>query len=578
MTDVASQAPAATSDWGICRGCRDLVYGKRLRRNLYVCPECDRHEPVSAEERLRQLLDPGSIEPLDLVATTADPLNFTDTVPYPQRVAKARRATGVDEAVRCARGTVQGHPLIVAAMDFRFLGGSLGSAVGELITLAAETALADRTPLLIVTASGGARMQEGALSLMQMAKTSQALAELDEAGVLTISLVTDPTYGGTAASFATLTDVIMAEPGARLGFAGPRVIEQTIRRPLPPGFQTAEFLLEHGLIDLVRPRRELRPALANLLALVAAPAPAPVDADVLVRDPEELPARDAWQAVKEARALDRPTTMDYVARLLHGFVELRGDRLGADCPAIVGGVGRLDGRPVLVVGHRKGHTPAEMLAVNHGMASPAGYRKSARLMRLAAKLGLPVVTLVDTPGAYPGLEAEEHGQAIAVAESIRLMSTLPVPVVSVVTGEGGSGGALALAVANRVFLCANAVYSVISPEGCAAILWKDAGQAATAARALRLDARELLRLGVVDAVVPEPPGGAGADPPAAAENLRRAVTRALDELSGLSARQLVAERRARFRRFGTPETLVATPAAGPAPLVAPVAAGKGGPR
>ncbi|SBT42856.1 acetyl-CoA carboxylase, carboxyltransferase subunit beta [Micromonospora auratinigra] len=575
MTDVASPAPAATADWVLCGGCRHLVYGKRLRRNLHVCPECDRHEPIGADERLRQLLDPGSVAPLDLPAVTADPLGFVDTVPYPQRVERARRATGVDEAVRCARGTVHGRPLVVAVMDFRFLGGSLGCAVGELITLAAETALADRTPLLIVAASGGARMQEGALSLMQMAKTAQALAALDEAGVLTVSLVTDPTFGGTAASFATLTDVIMAEPGARLGFAGPRVIEQTIRRPLPAGFQTAEFLLERGLIDLIRPRRELRATLADLLATVDAPAPAPVDADVLLRDPEQLPQRDAWQAVREARALERPTTLEYAARLLHGFVELRGDRAGADCPAIVGGVGRLDGRPVLLVGHRKGHTPAEMLAVNHGMASPAGYRKAQRLMRLAAKLGLPVVTLVDTPGAYPGLEAEEQGQAIAVAESIRLMSGLPVPVVSVVTGEGGSGGALALAVADRVYLCANAVYSVISPEGCAAILWKDATRAPTAARALRLEARELLRLGVVDAVVPEPAGGAGADPPAAAEQLRRALTRALHELSGLSPRQLVAERRARFRRFGTPETLAATAVDAPAPLIAPLAAGKG---
>lgn len=389
-----------------------------------------------------------------------------------------------------------------------------------------------------------------------MAKTSAALGQLDEAGVLTVSLVTDPTYGGVAASFATLADVIVAEPAARLGFAGRRVIEQTIRQVLPERFQTAEFLLKRGFVDLVVPRARLRAELARLLRVGTAdlaPHP-PVSADAPVSDPGLLPRSDPWEQVRKARSLDRPTTLDYLSLAFTDFQELHGDRLGGDCPAVVGGTARLDGRPVVVVGQQKGHTPAELTQRNFGMPGPDGYRKAARLMRLADKLGVPVVTLVDTPGAYPGADAEEGGQAVAIAENLRLMTGLRVPVVSVIIGEGGSGGALALAVANRVLMFTNSVYSVISPEGCAAILWKDPAAAPRAAAALGVSARDLLRLGIVDGVIPEPDGGTGADPLRAADRLRSALTAVLAELSALPHRELLADRRARFRKFGTPLT------------------------
>ncbi|WP_372472309.1 acetyl-CoA carboxylase carboxyl transferase subunit alpha [Jidongwangia harbinensis] len=545
---------ATADDWVVCPGCAVLVYRKRLRRDLAVCPECGHHGRLTAAERLDQLLDPGSAVPLGPVVPPRDHLEFVDTRPYPDRLRAARAGSGLEEAVVCVHGRIDGHPVYAAVMDFRFLGGSLGAAVGEMITRTAEAALADRTPLLLVSASGGARMQEGALSLMQMARTSAALGELDEAGILTISLVTDPTYGGVAASFATLCDVIIAEPRARLGFAGPRVIQQTIRQVLPAGFQEAESLLENGLIDDIRPRSALRQTLSRLLTFAAARGhrwPAAGDG-ALVRDPEALPSRDAWETVRMARDLGRPTTVDYLGYLVEGFQELHGDRVSGDCPAIVAGVGRLDGRAVVVVGHQKGHEPGELMARNFGMATPSGYRKAARLMRLAAKLGVPVVTLIDTPGAYPGVSAETGGQAGAIAENLRLMAGLPVPVVAVVTGEGGSGGALALGVANRVLMLANAVYSVISPEGCAAILWKDPAAAPRAAAALRPQARELLRTQVVDAVVPEPDGGAQADPVRAAAALRAGLLAALDELREMTPGDVVADRRARFRRLGTP--------------------------
>jgi acetyl-CoA carboxylase carboxyl transferase subunit beta len=553
-----STASVETRQWVLCKTCQTIVYGKRWRRSLRVCPECGQHSPLDARSRLEQLADPGSIQLLELPkGLVSDVLGFVDTMPYPERIAEARARTDLEAAVLCARITIEGSPVVVAVMDFAFLGGSMGALAGEILTSAADTALLEELPLLAVTASGGARMQEGAISLMQMAKTSIAWAKLDEAGLLTVSLITDPTYGGVAASFATLSDVIIAETGARLGFAGRRVIEQTIRQRLPREFQTVEFLYERGFVDLVAPRQSLRGALGKLLRVGSpvrggVPPLAATCHDPIVRDPGLLAEPEAWQQVRRARDLSRPTTLDYINLAFDGFVELHGDRVSGESAAMVAGLARLGGRPVAVIGQQKGHTPAELAERNYGMPGPDGYRKAARVMRLAAKLGLPVVTLVDTPGAYPGEQAEEQGQAFAIAENLRLMASLPVPVVTVVTGEGGSGGALGIAVANRVLIWEHAVYSVISPEGCAAILWKDPAFGPRAAEALGLTSRDLLRLGVVDGVLPEPPAGLGADPARAADELGAALLASLSELSAMDAAQLVEHRRERFDRFGRP--------------------------
>ncbi|MFI7575577.1 acetyl-CoA carboxylase carboxyltransferase subunit alpha [Micromonospora sp. NPDC049497] len=559
--------------WARCAGCASLLYRKRLRRNLDVCPECGTHARLDAPARLAQMVDPDSFTALPDRPAETDPIGFVDVLPYPHRLSAARAATGLSEAVVCGTARIGGHPCALAVMDFRFLGGSLGCAVGELVTRTAERALDDGVPLVLVTASGGARMQEGALSLMQMATVSQAVAGLREAGLLSVSVLTDPTYGGVAASFATNTDVVLAESGARMGFAGPRVIRQVTGRDLPEGFQTAEFLLRHGQVDMVVPRHALRARLVALLAAARAgrrpgarpgvprqePPPAggvgPARVPAARTSPlAERPAAgsegDAWETVRLARHPGRPTTLDYLETAFDGFVELHGDRLGADCPAVVGGLARLDGRPVMVVGHQKGHTTAELVARNFGMASPAGHRKALRLMRLAARIGLPVVTLVDTPGADPGVAAEEQGQAAAIAENILALTVLPTPIVTVVTGEGGSGGALALAVADRVLMLRHAVYSVISPEGCAAILWPDRSAAPQAARALRLTAHDLHRLGIADEVVPEPEPAAHVDPAAAARALREAVLANLLPLLDVPPPTLVRRRRQRFRRFG----------------------------
>jgi acetyl-CoA carboxylase carboxyl transferase subunit beta len=565
-TGLARAASRAVSaEWLRCPNCGAFVYHKRLKRNLGVCPECNHHFRLRLRERLSQLLDADSIEELSDDLEPLDALSFVDSKPYPDRIADAQRKTGMKAGAVYGTATIDGLPVVFAAVDFAFIGGSMSGAVGEAITRAAELALERRTPLLVISASGGARMQEGCVSLMQMAKTSQAVARLAEEGVPFISLLTDPTYGGVSASYATLGDVLISEPGAHIGFAGPSVIEQTIHQQLPEGFQTAEFLLDHGMLDLVEPRENLRRTLRNLLSLHAGAEAArsgsgadrarrlpSVEGSPPVRDPDELTTRDPWDVVQLARHIDRPRALDLIGHALDEFHDLRGDRLFGEDRAITAGLGRLGELTVMVIAQQKGHTTSEMMEHNFGMPEPEGYRKGMRLMRYAARFGLPVVTFVDTPGAYPGLGAEERGQSVAISESILLMSRLPVPTVTVVTGEGGSGGALALATSDRVLMMENAYYSVISPEGCATILFKDAAAAPRAAKALRITSPELLRLGIMDAVVPEPDEGAQADPLTAGANLRAALVTAMRELLPLDTDQLLAQRYERFRKFGAP--------------------------
>ncbi|HEX3820776.1 MAG TPA: acetyl-CoA carboxylase, carboxyltransferase subunit beta [Candidatus Sulfotelmatobacter sp.] len=255
--------------WVKCENCRQIIWKKDLEENMNVCPKCDKHFRIDARNRLAQLLDENQYEAFDTNISSTDPLKFVDLKPYSSRLRQAQEDTGLKDAVINAQGKLMGRSVIVSAMEYSFIGGSMGAAVGEAITRAVERATASRTPLIIVSASGGARMMEGVISLMQLAKISAALAKLDKAKVPYVSLLTDPTTGGVTASFAMLGDLNIAEPGALIGFAGPRVIEQTIRQKLPPGFQRSEFLLEHGMLDAVVPRKQLKPYIARALEFMA---------------------------------------------------------------------------------------------------------------------------------------------------------------------------------------------------------------------------------------------------------------------------------------------------------------------
>ncbi len=553
-----------------CPACGADPAGSSLFARLRVCDRCGQHLRMSARERIASLVDEGSFSETNRRLVSVDPLAFADRVPYRQRLRDARKQTGLLDAVVTGTGRLAGHRVVLAVVDFGFLGGTMGSVVGEKVAAAFELALQQKLPIITVVSSGGARMQEGMLSLMQMAKTAAAAERLHRAGVPFISVVTDPTTGGVWASFASLGDIIIAEPGALIGFAGPRVAvgvgaatsEATGQEP-----RRAERLLRNGHVDLIVERAKLRDTLTTLVGLLRNPvkfAPTEPEREYTPRPPD---ASQVWRTVSVARHTDRPTSLDYIHRMLTTFVELHGDRLYGDDPAIVAGLGAMDGETLVVIGQERGHaartgnaaepSPHESGAAgarpperNGGRVRPEGYRKALRLMRLAAKFRLPLLTLIDTPGAWAGDDSEARGIAGALAACLAEMSVLPIPIVSAVIGEGGSGGALALGVADRILMLEHAIYSVIAPEGAAAILYRDPSKAAALAPAMKITAADCLQLGVIDEVVPEPAGGAHTDPEQAARYLLDAVRRELSHIQRRSGQQLVKERYRKFRAMG----------------------------
>lgn len=557
----------AEGQWSVCPECGRLVFKKELADNLEVCPRCDFHLPVTAARKLEMLVDPGSFVPDATRLVPCDPLCFVDSMPYVERLSDASSKCDLDDAVVFGTATIGSIPVAVAVMEFLFMGGSMGSVVGEAVARTARTAAGRDMPLVIVCASGGARMQEGLYSLLQMVKTSAEIGRLEERGLPYVAVLTHPTTGGVAASFATLADVIIAEKGALIGFAGPRVIEQTIRRPLPHGFQSAEFCLERGMVDRVFRRSEVAGLVSGILTYLTSKKEKHEFAGGEAEPPRFGPAHteerkapapvdDAWKVVETARHEMRPRLLYYAEHTFTGFIELHGDRLSGDDQAVIGGFARLKGIPVMLIGHNRGlgpGYPAGRRYANNGMPHPEGIRKSLRLARLAEKFELPVITMVDTPGAYPGIEAEERGQALAISQMICTMTLLRVPVLSVVTGEGGSGGALSLAVADRVLMLKNSTFSVISPEGCAAILWRDSARTVEAASVMKMTAGELADMGLIDGIVAEPDAGAHEDPGGVARLLEESLAMHLASLMSRNPNDLVEERYMKYASIGVYE-------------------------
>jgi len=533
-----------------CRRCGADLSASTSWERLRVCSACRYHGPLPARRRLELLLDEGSFREAHQSLSSIDPLVFSDRVPYSARLEEARAKTGLEEAVVVGTGRINGRECMLAVLAFEFMGGSMGTVVGEKVALAIEQAIDRKLPFISIAASGGARMQEGMLSLVQMAKTSAATTRLHAAGLPFVSILTDPTTGGVYASFASRGDVILAEPGALIGFAGPRVIEQLTGRAKPKDAQTAEYLVENGQIDGVVDRSRLRNVLATLLQLFYSRWDLSPRGEQELYRPEPRPPASAWEAVQLARHPDRPTSRDYITRMLPQFVELHGDRLSRDDPAVICGIGDLGGITVMLIAQERGRGEEERERRHGGRMSAEGYRKAARAMRLAGAWSLPILTLIDTPGAALDFDSEARGLAPSIAQCLSTMSILPVPIVACVIGEGGSGGALALGVADRVLMQDNSIYSVIAPEGAAAILYHDAQRARDLADALKLTAADCKLLGVVDTVVPEPEGGAHLDPDYAALILRNFVLDALVELRKTGSRRLVDERYRKFRRMG----------------------------
>ena len=532
-----------------CNKCGAAIIAEDVKNGYYICPKCHGYFRVHAYRRIEMLADAGSFEEWDKEMEFVNPLEFRG---YEEKVARLKEQTKLNEAVVTGKVMINGNPAVVGVCDGRFMMASMGHIVGEKITRAVERATEEKLPVIIFTCSGGARMQEGIVSLMQMAKTSAALKRHSDAGQLYISVLTDPTTGGVTASFAMLGDIILAEPNALIGFAGPRVIEQTIGQKLPKGFQRSEFLLDHGFVDRIVEREELKDVLAQILEMHSKktiPETAPNtagEAAVSVKIKEEL---TAWERVQLSRKKDRPVGTDYISRLFTDFMEFHGDRYFKDDHAIVGGIAYFHGMPVTVIAQAKGKTTKENLDRNFSMPSPDGYRKALRLMKQAEKFGRPVICFVDTPGAFCGLEAEERGQGEAIARNLFELSGLKVPVLSVVIGEGGSGGALAMAVADEVWMLENSIYSVLSPEGFASILWKDSKRASEAAEVMKLTAQDLEKLGVIEQVIAEPEEFSDANLDLVCRDMARKIADFLEKYCAMDTEKLTARRYERFRRI-----------------------------
>lgn len=533
-----------------CNKCGGAIIAEDVKKDHYICPKCGGYFRVHARRRIEMVTDEGSFEEWDSDLQGGNPLEYKG---YEEKLEKLQEKTGLSEAVITGKAKIDGRETAIGVCDGRFLMASMGEAVGEKIARAVERATEERLPVILFACSGGARMQEGIVSLMQMAKTSAALKHHSDAGLLYISILTDPTTGGVTASFAMLGDVILAEPKALIGFAGPRVIEQTIGQKLPEGFQRAEFLLEHGFLDAIVERPQMKAVLSKILALHENGKGTDFNrkecAQDLVADGRKEEKLTAWQRVELSRRKDRPVGSDYIDALFTDFVEFHGDRYFADDKAIIGGVARFHGMPVTVIAQAKGRNTKENIERNFGMPEPEGYRKALRLMKQAEKFARPVICLVDTPGAFCGLEAEERGQGEAIARNIYEMSGLKVPVVSIIIGEGGSGGALAMATADEVWMLENSIYSILSPEGFASILWKDSSKAKEAAEVMKLTAENLKAQGIVERVFAEPEEYIVQNMDVVIMQMDEAIEEFLMKYKSLSEQELIEHRYERFRNM-----------------------------
>lgn len=529
-----------------CNHCKAAIIAEEAKAAFYVCPKCQGYFRMEAGKRIEMIADADTFTEWDSSLLSPNPLGFGG---YEEKLRQTKEKTGLEEAIITGKIRIAGYEAVIGVCDGRFLMASMGQAVGEKIARAVERATEARLPVILFTCSGGARMQEGIISLMQMAKTAAALKRHSDTGQLAVTVLTDPTTGGVTASFAMLGDIILAEPNALIGFAGPRVIEQTIRQKLPKGFQRAEFLLEHGFIDKIITRQEMKTTLAWLLMLHTQKQ-LPVTVQAADRKvPIKSSSISPWDRVRLSRMNDRPVGSDYISALFEDFIELHGDRYYKDDPAVVGGIALFEGCPVTVIAQAKGKDTKENISRNFAMPAPEGYRKALRLMKQAEKFGRPVICLVDTPGAFCGIEAEERGQGEAIARNLFEMSSLRVPILSIVIGEGGSGGALAMAVADEVWMLENSIYSILSPEGFASILWKDSGRAEEAADIMKLTALDLKEMGIVEKVFAEPAHYTVQNYAGVCRRLRGSIRNFLHRYGSMDTQDRIEKRYQRFRNM-----------------------------
>jgi acetyl-CoA carboxylase carboxyl transferase subunit beta len=543
--EAAPDAPAQPAP-ETCLSCNADLTGSRAYERYRVCHSCGHHFVLGARERVAMLLDHGSFREADRGVTNIDPISFsTSRQSYRQRVIGAQRRTGLAEAALTGTGMLFGREMVVAALDFSFLGGSIGVVAGERLARAFEKAVSRRAPMISVCSTSGTRMQEGILALLQVPRVATAALKLADAGLPHVAILTDPTTGSAYSAFVGLADYVIAEPNALVGYAAMRVLAEESGHDLPQAAHTAEEHLAHGLIDAIVPRANLRESVAALMDILLSDYH--LTGPARAREPRgPHTPHAAMEQVNLSRHAGRPTSADLARRMASALVQIKGDRSGRDDPAVFAAFASLSGEPVTIVAHDRPHEPGQPTP----FMTAAGFRKAARAIRLAGKFGLPVVTLIDTPGAHPGIDEEDAGLGAAIAQCLTAMLHAPVPTVAAITGEGSSEAAVALACADRVLMLDNAVYEVVRPEHAARALAEDPAQTGAVAERLRMTSHDCLRLHIADGTVAEPGEGAHTDHQEAAVLLRRAVVRELTRLEDLRPRTRLVRRYERYRHMG----------------------------
>jgi len=530
-----------------CLFCEEPISDSPSYLTYRVCPFCRFHYTVTARQRIELLADKGTFKEFYKYVSSVEPLSFSRRARYRKFLAQDQDRTGLTEAVVTGKCRIGDTETMIIVLDFGFMGGTMGSVVGEKVSRAFENAARKGLPAVAVVSGGGTRIQEGVLSLMQMAKTVTAANRLRNEEVPFIVVLANPSTGQAYASFANLADVILAEPGSLIGLSPLRTLREVSKMPLPLDAHTAEAHVGHGLLDNVVDRENLQPRVASLLEILTAHKRGSSNHKSLLKaEPRICAEVEPWEAVSAARNTERPQASAYFRSMLDPFIELRGDRLNSDDRSIVAGLGFMDGQPVAVIGQQR----RPLAEGERYHVFPDGLRKAQRVIDLASRFKLPLVTLIDTQGADPGLEAEEQGIGNAIAKTLSSMLTVPTPMVSVVIGEGGSEGALALGLSDRILIQQYAVYSPMSVNHILGAAHHDHMLDREAAEALMLTAHDCVELGIADQVVGEPEGGAHVDPREASSGLQTAILTNIVQLAKMSQGKLLKKRYQKFRRMG----------------------------
>ena len=503
----------------------------------------DRLENITAWERIESIIDEGDF--FNPIYDGLSPKNILNIPGYDEKLRASQNLTKLEDSILTGIGLIGNITCAIGVMDYRFMLGSLSSVVGEKIANLIEIAGRGGYPLIIFCCSGGARMQEGIYSLMQMSKIATYLNKWKSEIPLFISVLTDPTMGGVTSSIGMLGDIIIAEPNARVGFAGPKVIKDTLKIPFNSECQLAESQLKNGFIDLIVPRDKMRNVLCKLLNSIKYQKISKSTSPICFSfNKDKL---SIWEKVHEVRSLARIDNKDYVSNLFTDFIELHGDRLSGDDSTIFGGIAYFRGMPVTVICTTKGNTTDDLIKNRFGMASPSGYRKAIRLMRLSPNR--PIIIFINTPGADPTEQSEQNGQASAIANCLLEMARITAPTLTFITGEGESGGALALATSNKVWMLENAIYSAISPEGFASIIYKDIGKAKESAEILKISAQDLLYEGVIDGIIPEYGGATKEHLSDITKDMSLVIDNFIREYHGMSEQSIVEQKLQKFNKF-----------------------------